>query len=463
MGTLRNQLTSPKGGLFLPIEVQKREYSGKLLLAAEMARRGVPVFFGYKQPVIRLALRAEEPGVLLFKSCPGPGTDFFKDLEDRGWLIAAHDEEAGLAWKSFQKFCDYRYSLKRFGELSAYFCWGQDDYEALSQIDPKSEPILKRSGGPRTCLWGDLGRVYFSEKITKIKEVHGPYILFVTNFGTGNPYLNSGAKTAFIRSFRKLQPSDEKHLRDRFNRDTALMRLYLEVIKEISKDDVFNIVVRPHPSENVAAWERALADMDGVSVEAQGDVTPWILAADCVVQNGCASAFEAAAADVPTIALGNSESDVLSGEQCLPNALAIPAIGSNSFKEVLKSKKELWIKGDGRRRSLVRNRAIGAGTLAPIKAISNEIIQLGAPTDARGNEGLTENSVFNLLQKKYRLSRLRFNNTKRLVERAKRPPLEVADIKRDLAKFLEIMDCPEVLDVTPVAANAFRISRRVTR
>ena len=100
MSELRDGPASPganalNGGLFLPLEVVNREYLGRLWLAVEMASRGVPVFIGHKKWIIRLALRAEDPGIFFYKDAARDEW-FVPGLRERGFDLVAQDEEAGV-------------------------------------------------------------------------------------------------------------------------------------------------------------------------------------------------------------------------------------------------------------------------------------------------------------------------------------------------------------------------------
>ena len=49
------------------LEIMSREYISKLLLSIIFIKR-MPVIIGHKSPVIKLALKTNEPGILFYKA-----------------------------------------------------------------------------------------------------------------------------------------------------------------------------------------------------------------------------------------------------------------------------------------------------------------------------------------------------------------------------------------------------------
>ncbi len=80
------------------------------------------------------------------------------------------------------------------------------------------------------------------------------------------------------------------------------------------------IVLRPHPSEDHAAWQRELAALPNVKVLHEGSALPWILASEVLVHNSCATGIEAFAMGVPVISYRPFRSETY--DSFLPNALS---------------------------------------------------------------------------------------------------------------------------------------------
>ena len=77
-------------GVFLPIEITKREYVSKLLLSIELIKKGMPVIIGHKSQVIKLALKAEQPGIFFNKGTMEGGMEkIFEKLKKKIWFYCS--------------------------------------------------------------------------------------------------------------------------------------------------------------------------------------------------------------------------------------------------------------------------------------------------------------------------------------------------------------------------------------
>ena len=69
---------------------------------------------------------------------------------------------------------------------------------------------------------------------------------------------------------------------------------FIAFIETISDDPQLpNIIVRPHPSEDHQAWNRAISHLPNVYCVYEGSVSPWLLASEGLIHRGCTSAIEA--------------------------------------------------------------------------------------------------------------------------------------------------------------------------
>src|SRR5207253_2356182 len=66
----------------------------------------------------------------------------------------------------------------------------------------------------------------------------------------------------------------------------------IALTRDLARDyPASEIVVRPHPFENPAVYERGLAGLAGVTVDNAGPVQPAISRASVVIQRSCTTAF----------------------------------------------------------------------------------------------------------------------------------------------------------------------------
>lgn len=82
-----------------------------------------------------------------------------------------------------------------------------------------------------------------------------------------------------------------------------LLVAFVEAIELLSQNTSdFDVVVRPHPSENAETWLELLHGLPNVHVVREGGITSWVNHAFAVMHNGCTTAFEATIAGTPVIA-----------------------------------------------------------------------------------------------------------------------------------------------------------------
>ena len=77
---------------------------------------------------------------------------------------------------------------------------------------------------------------------------------------------------------------------------------FIEAIRYLAslKND-FDIVLRPHPVENVEAWKVYLDGIPNVHVIREGPITAWVNNAFAIMHNGCTTAYEATISGKPVI------------------------------------------------------------------------------------------------------------------------------------------------------------------
>jgi len=449
---------SPNNGLFIPLEVFKREYINKLLLAAEVATRGMPVFIGHKSSIIRLVKAAKEPGIFFYKSSEGPGCEYFDDLRLKGFKIVAQDEESGTVYDHFSKFYERRSSLQTAANLDMFFCWGHDDYNYIRTMSPGREDKIKITGSPRTCLWGRHGQEYYREQIENIQKKYGPFVLIASNFASGNGYLSDKETIALMASYPSWTPEEQARHAERVSFDNRMIRLLVEASNEITSSGKHNIVIRPHPSENIETWRNLIKGNSRIFLEPDGDITPWILSAKCIIQNGCTSALEASAANIPTLAFGETETDIFNRDNSIPNQSSIPVIGIKALQNALQGIDTLWPKCAEKRKEILDRKLLNAGTLLPVTTITDYLYSLIDVPNTEGNKNLRRDSFLYDLYEWYRMSKLRRRSRAVIMDQAKRPTLSTSKVRKDLSRLLPILGHPNSLNVVRVAPSCFRIS-----
>lgn len=289
--------------IYLHIEILIRELDANLLLAVLAANKNHEVLItdisnfesAFKRNLIN-------PGIFHTKSLTPNNWKISKHKEmiEKGFIITSNDQEAGLSDHGYEYFSKTRYSDISIEQASAVFGWGQDDVEELKKIYPKQSSKIFKTGSPRSDLLRDLFYDYWG-KTTQIKK---PFLLVPSNMGLCDK-INFPDRIKFLRkaNYNLRDPNAiKKEFRmksDEYRRGYA----FIEAMEYIAKNnnDLFDIVFRPHPTENIDCWKIYLEGIPNLHVIREGSITKWINNSFAVMHNGCTTAIEAAVSGKPVI------------------------------------------------------------------------------------------------------------------------------------------------------------------
>lgn len=77
---------------------------------------------------------------------------------------------------------------------------------------------------------------------------------------------------------------------------------FIRAIKHLAyNNNKFDIVFRPHPTEDIDTWKFYLGGIPNVHVIREGSITAWVNNAFAVMHNGCTTALEASVIGKPVI------------------------------------------------------------------------------------------------------------------------------------------------------------------
>ena len=205
------------------------------------------------------------------------------------------------------------------------FCWGQKQQALLTGQLHEAEKLI-RAGAPRVDIWRQSKRFYRTE-IADLRRQFGKFILVSSNFGMcrDESDIPQFVETKARQNLAIVDDS-ASHLVERLKYFINVKNSFLEMIRklsaELAKDGEFQIVIRPHPSDDSRIWaELEKENLPLVTIRGSGSISPLICAAEALIHNNCTSAVEAWFANVPTIAyLDYSDSRF---EYGLPNSLGM--------------------------------------------------------------------------------------------------------------------------------------------
>ena len=290
--------------IYLHIEILVRELDSNLLLACLAAKRGHQVFISNLSDLdTGLKMGLISPGVFHTKSLTPNNKKIIKHqiLKDKGFAITSIDQEANLSDYGYDTFAKTRYSKKSIDQADAVFCWGQEDTESIKKMYPQFSSKIFMTGSPRVDLWRPTFKDYWS-KSDKLSQK--PFLLISSNMGLTD-YTSWFDRLKFMKEAGYVERDPDTYKRefkmrsDDYKRSIAL----IDAITYLGNNNKnkFDIVFRPHPTENVDEWNFLLKEIPNVKVIREGAINKWVNNSFAILHSGCTTALEATVSQKPVI------------------------------------------------------------------------------------------------------------------------------------------------------------------
>ncbi|MGB4781534.1 surface carbohydrate biosynthesis protein [Candidatus Methylomirabilis sp.] len=281
--------------LIIPVENQVRELDAKLLVAVLAAQEGWTSIIGAKW-CIHQRIGRFPPSIYIAKSLTERGMKMLHIIRRIGHYIIAWDEEA-VAHYAPDIYYARRVAKDAFDLIDLLVAWGEDNRDLFYGHPACRREAVRVLGNPRADILRPEMRQLFQDRVDELQREHGNFILFNTNFNHVNGYhdtlnllyLNNGE---WVRGHWSLGMPDE-FARGLFHYKRVVFEAFQALIPAVAR--AFpdrRIVLRPHPSENHDFWRTLLAEYPNVVVRHEGNVVPWLMACDCLIQCGCTTAVE---------------------------------------------------------------------------------------------------------------------------------------------------------------------------
>jgi surface carbohydrate biosynthesis protein len=283
--------------LYMPIESKVRELDSKLLVAIELIKNDFVVLIGSKSMISEMGKLPK--GIFFYKDSSSPMESKFKSMKEYGHIICVHDEE-GFVQMSWSDYIRTRIKFNTLSYVDKYFCWGSVQLNAIKKVkkDLKHTFDLLDVGHPRIDLLRAPIREYNKVKIGKGTILINTKLAEFNHNGGEDRWMDIMKKHDMLKdeSFIKLK-------QDQVLYKKKLMKSYIDLIQELSKKFMnYEIVLRPHPSENLQTWLDITENFKNVIVTHEKPIGYWIHQSDIVIHTGCTTAIEAFIMDKPVIA-----------------------------------------------------------------------------------------------------------------------------------------------------------------
>lgn len=279
-----------KKTIIFTIELSDRELFGKVLLAIEMAKQGFRVYIGTFRSIHEIH-RKVKSCIFFHKSTYGRRVELYK--KRMGAVFAIMDEEAGIAIPTarMEDFCKFRYGSLTRSSYDYVFTIGDGYTQHLLGMDNMKGIEVVSTGWPRIDLWREEYSAMHAEKIDEIKKVYGEYWLFVSSFGFTS---KAGFEHRLSKSYSE---QNERSVRNVYR----ALNDYIDLLKKLAGDRNRKIIIRPHTSESIDEWMSIFSGYPNVLVIREGDITPWLLAANGVITYRSTVNVQAALNGIPTV------------------------------------------------------------------------------------------------------------------------------------------------------------------
>lgn len=281
--------------IYIPIEIKSREFLAKLILALELACDRYTVIVGKSTEVEKMCILGPS-GVYLGTSIMQQHNTVFKRIKRSGSKVIAADEE-GLVYYNEEDFKKHKINEQSLENLDYFIVWGKHHEDLVRAKCPNMIGKLRRIGNIRMEILKPQYRFLYEKKVKEIQEKYGKFILINTNFGAYNHYEGENKYLEIAKNLVGEDKKDATNRADKIEHQRKVFESFVKLAKRLEQEfNDFNIIVRPHPSENVKRWEEAFKGYK-VQVVREGNVLPWIISSECIVQQNCTTAIEALCMD----------------------------------------------------------------------------------------------------------------------------------------------------------------------
>jgi surface carbohydrate biosynthesis protein len=350
------------------------------------------------------------------------------------------------------------------------FAWGEDSAELLRTYPSYAGAPLHVVGSPRVDLLRPELRGFFAEDVRGIRERFGRFVLINSSFAMVNGFFDSfnilrepltegGAPRLGAAAHGASPDFAIGYAAHR----SALFEEFKRVLRPLSEqfpDKTF--VLRPHPSERREPWIEAARDLPNVRVVHEGNVVPWLLAADALIHNGCTTAVEGAVIGIPLITYAPVKSD--SYEAHLPDGLSDEASDITALCDLVKRAVEAppgsWQPPAGAQTLLEHHLAALGGPLASERIV--DILERDAAQPRGRDLGRyllgRSLSVGRMLMKRYVKARSPQHTHNPAYQNHRFPSVPIEDVRERVARLGRALGRFERVQVRPVAEHVFRVT-----
>lgn len=285
-----------KQWVVLRMETKSREFQSRTLLAYHLIKKGYGVILtrDYGEKAGRFPR-----GIYVINNIFNTNNHLLKKIKKNNNEIIVLDEE-GLVYVSEEQYLK-RVPKRNLELISKFLCFGQEQYKIVTETHPEYKDKVIVTGNPRINLLNDMFDKIDEDKVDEIKRNHSRYILVVSNFTMVNLF-GSGInqEDRYDRIYKKYQKlgfikneKDLEQFNQSFNHIKSIFESFLVMVETLAEEfPDYEIIIRPHPSEDAEIWRNVAKNHSNIKVIFEGGLTEWIKGSELVIENSCTSAIE---------------------------------------------------------------------------------------------------------------------------------------------------------------------------
>lgn len=322
--------------VYLPVEVINRELMARAFLSVRLASDGHKVYI-FEHTFFDRNGWAEK-GIYIGKNCFRTelpySKSFYLKMKEKGINLWYLDEEGGIYigdqsdWEE-RLLC--RINPQDLDSNDKILAWGNWQKKVFKSKKISADVLV--SGIPNYEILSPKYKDCLNDWDLEVTGGLKDFILINTRFSLGNPKIGVG------NIFNSNQPHSKKlpslYLENVFISDNQIMFQMIDLCIYIALAlPNEQIIIRPHPGENIEIYLLLTKNIKNISVINNGGVESWIRMSKVMIHNGCSTAIQAMIAEkkVITFLPDNMSNQQMKYTPALPNTIGTIA---KTYNQVL--------------------------------------------------------------------------------------------------------------------------------
>lgn len=293
--------------ILFPIETNARELDYRLALAVASLEPGQTVYLGNHTDIFNLGQRLNDAlyvGKHLFNLNPSAVTERYERLHALGHRVICIQEEGavfGGEARSWEEALKQKFDPGWMHGGDVLCVWGTAQEAIYREMAHDAELKILPAGHPRFNLCARRFDPLYEGECRSLADRFGPVILINTNYTMANAM--QGWDWSFVRD-PETRTDPKRRVKAASGFAAHLARIG-ETIKLATRlQQAFpdhRLILRPHPSEEIAIYEAFVPHIPGLSVVREGSLMAWLRHADAIIHTDCTTAIEASLCGRPLI------------------------------------------------------------------------------------------------------------------------------------------------------------------